>query len=458
MARASSWPSAVLLLALLLHAGSSADAGSAQQPTSPRIAALAHALERGDLDAQEAFWKTVQGGHTPLIEPAPDSPGEMLVTFVWRENPNWPGGVSVFATLGETTGPVERRQPWPLERLAKSDLWYRTVRMSDRARFSYQFSRRIDHVKADDPTNVELEGIPYELFIDALNPKRFKLRSSAQGEPVETSYAEGPRAPTDLFFAQRPVPRGQVQRLEYASAELGNRRFVSVYTPPGAAGGCAECALLVLFDAEPFESAVPTATILDNLLAAGLIRPTVAILIGNVSPAARIAELRPDPRLTRFVTRDLLPWVRERYRFTRDPRYSVIAGSSLGGLAATYIGFEHPEMFGNVISLSGAHWWWPGFDEHSDFNRLLNADSGWLTHAIAQGEKRPLRFYLDVGTWEGAVMLLPNRLLRDVLIARGYEVDYHEFVGGHDYVCWRSALAEGLIRFLGQGPGSSQGH
>jgi hypothetical protein len=66
------------------------------------------------------------------------------------------------------------------------------------------------------------------------------------------------------------------------------------------------------------------------------------------------------------------------------------------------------------------------------------------------------RFYLDAGRLEnrtfddGAPSLLAsNRHLRDVLIAKGYDVTYREFAGGHDSVWWRSTLADGRIALLG---------
>jgi enterochelin esterase-like enzyme len=33
----------------------------------------------------------------------------------------------------------------------------------------------------------------------------------------------------------------------------------------------------------------------------------------------------------------------------------------------------------------------------------------------------------------------------DVLRAKGYEVQYREFAGGHDYLTWRGSLADGLL-------------
>jgi enterochelin esterase-like enzyme len=40
--------------------------------------------------------------------------------------------------------------------------------------------------------------------------------------------------------------------------------------------------------------------------------------------------------------------------------------------------------------------------------------------------------------------------MRDVLLAKGYEVHYQMFVGGHDYVNWRGTLADGLLALIGK--------
>ena len=39
--------------------------------------------------------------------------------------------------------------------------------------------------------------------------------------------------------------------------------------------------------------------------------------------------------------------------------------------------------------------------------------------------------------------------MRDVLLAKGYEVHNQEFQGGHDYLSWRGTLADGLIVLMG---------
>jgi enterochelin esterase family protein len=66
-----------------------------------------------------------------------------------------------------------------------------------------------------------------------------------------------------------------------------------------------------------------------------------------------------------------------------------------------------------------------------------------------------LRFHLAAGTFEsdknggGGEILETTRHLRDVLLAKGYEVHYQQFVGGHDGLSWRGMFADGLIALLG---------
>jgi enterochelin esterase family protein len=44
-----------------------------------------------------------------------------------------------------------------------------------------------------------------------------------------------------------------------------------------------------------------------------------------------------------------------------------------------------------------------------------------------------------------------HRHTRDLLLTKGYSVNYHEYTGGYDYVCWRGSLADGLIALAGAG-------
>ena len=142
--------------------------------------------------------------------------------------------------------------------------------------------------------------------------------------------------------------------------------------------------------------------------------------------------------------------MRSHYRAGLDPAHTVIAGQSHGGLAAAHAAFHHPDVFGCVLSQSGSFWYSPSVgDSHA---AKYDTETGWLTRQFAKAPLHPVRFYLEVGNFEqGAVhnMVLENRRFRDVLEAKGYHVTYSEYLGGHDYVCWRGSIADGLIMLLG---------
>jgi len=146
-----------------------------------------------------------------------------------------------------------------------------------------------------------------------------------------------------------------------------------------------------------------------------------------------------------FLVQELLPFVREHYRITNDPRQTLVGGVSLGGLAATFAGFQRPDVFGNVISQSGSFWWKPEEDTEAE----------WMARQIATVPRKRLRLYLEIGLLEdlpsradAPSMLTVNRHLKTILKAKGYSVHYVEFNGRHDYFNWQGGLSDGLLALL----------
>src|SRR4029077_7296911 len=96
--------------------------------------------------------------------------------------------------------------------------------------------------------------------------------------------------------------------------------------------------------------------ILDALLAGRKTPPFVAVLIDNASGAQRLADLANRASFADSLAAELLPFVQKNWSVPRDPHRTVVAGSSAGGLAAAFAAFRHPELFGLVLSQSGAFW------------------------------------------------------------------------------------------------------
>jgi hypothetical protein len=62
-------------------------ARASPEPESPKLQALAHALDAGDTLALPAFWQELARTHAPLIEEIPGRPQDVLYTFVWHAEP-----------------------------------------------------------------------------------------------------------------------------------------------------------------------------------------------------------------------------------------------------------------------------------------------------------------------------------------------------------------------------------
>jgi enterochelin esterase-like enzyme/ketosteroid isomerase-like protein len=398
-------------------------------PESPRLQALLEDWNAGKKEALAAFWKGVED-KTPLLEEMKSEQKQgdrpmLLVTFLWRSN-----SVDEKVTL---TGGLPHENPPPLTRLADTDVWYLTELMPADSRGSYGF---------------RVEGFfngPTEHFraisSDPLNPKAFG----------QYSYFELPNAPAQPYIKEIPgVPRGKLTKLKIKSTILNEERHYGVYTPAGYSTKDQPYNLLLLFDGETWGNGagnlVPTPTILDNLVAQKKVPPTILVLVNAGS--RRVRDLACSQNFTDFLAKELLPELRTTYRVTADPKHVVVGGSSLGGLASACAGLMHPETFGNILSLSGSYWYIPGFEKME--GSLYLGDSGWVMREYLQSPKLPLRFYLEVGRYEGLATQLPtNRNLRDILKLKGYPVTYSEFDGGHDYLCWRGSVADGLIALFG---------
>ena len=109
------------------------------------------------------------------------------------------------------------------------------------------------------------------------------------------------------------------------------------------------------------------------------------IMVGLYSGAERMNEYtNPGYELyARSLGEEVIPRVETKLRVVRDRRYRSVWGSSLGGVVSFYTVWQHPEVFGAAVCMSGTF-------SHKDnlLERVLNE------------EPRDVAFYLDSG-WPG---------------------------------------------------------
>lgn len=407
---------------------------------SPCLTALQNELgpsNTGNTSALSTFWRIIMAQGAPLIEPIPDDEDHVLVTFVWQQTEEIHNILVAGALVGWD---VAENQ---MSHLPYTDLWYKTYKMRSDIRAIYRFSINDSLV----PWNIDnMEERLGKSRRDPLNPKAFIFPRN-QDDPYSTetrlSVLELPKAPPQPWITLRPdVPKGPVEVHAIHSDILGNERRAWVYTPPGYNTSGEPYGLLLVFDGAAYLEFIPTPTILDNMLADGVLPPVVAVMLDS-PPGERNRELTCYPPFVDFLRQELIPWLRDQYHVTADPGKTIVGGSSAGGLAAAFVGLHAPEIFGNVLSQSGSFWW--------DWDSEDRIAQEWLTHQFAISPKQPLSFYIDVGRIEripGYDLLMVNRHFRDILLAKGYDISYAELGGGHEYLSWRGGFSNGLLALM----------
>jgi enterochelin esterase-like enzyme len=420
---------------------------------SPSIQELRKRISSGETST-ESFWKRVAAQGTPLVEQL--NVNYWLVTFLWRAQHDTR---TVMVTGSFNVSGLTRNNQ--MHRIGDSDVWYLTLKLPKGARFTYRL------VPNDPPVS---ESTQATVQADSYNPRRWDCPKTAE-KFLCRSIVELPDAAPQPWIVSKPgTPAGRIEKQTIKSAIQKLERDLFIYTPAGYKADGPPNALLVLFDGDDILSDdFQGQTTLDNLIAARKIPPTVVVMVDNVR-GRRLVDLVANPEFADFMAMELVPWLWAHYNVTRDPARTVVCGKSAGGLAAAYMGLRHPEVFGNVFSQSGAFWWSP---EHSggvcaskcpeDGGRRSDPDSedsrtegNWIAKQFVTSPKLPVRFFLEAGTFEvdrertGADILEATRTLRDVLLAKGHEVHFQQFVSGHDDLSWRGTFAEGLITLLGQ--------
>ncbi len=364
----------------------------------------APAASREALAASFVEWRRSRGGF-PIVE---DGGGVVLAWFgTGREEEVRVGGD--FAPRHHYSVYWDERGE-PMERLAADGaVWFRRLRLERDARIDYAF--RIDG----------------RWKVDPLNPR------SGGGRPagvVSEIAMPGFAQPAEIV-PRAGVARGTLRALD----EPWATPRVTIYVPAGY-DPARRYPVVYTADGSKWLEHGSLATILDNLVADGAIRPVIAVAIDS-------AEDRADwyffnSAFVAYVGR-VVAWVDEHLSTVREPAGRLHVGTSSGGRGALWAALARPDLFGNVGLFSA---------NHSGPVSLL---APYVT-----GEKRPdprLRVWMCAGSHEPYI-------LEDAQVMQAWferlgqplRVVYtHE---GHGWGTWRH-LVKDALRFFYRAPGAT---
>lgn len=257
----------------------------------------------------------------------------------------------------------------------------------------------------------------------------FNPRTVPNGIGQINHYFYMPEAtPTSLAQRSLDVREGLVTRhlVQHPRWVAGGRRIVHLYHPPTDQA----CSLVIVFDGRDYLRRARLSIMVDNLVAAGRMQPIALALVENGGPA-RMLEYACNEATVGFLMECVLPLAQKHLNLVdpaRRPGAHGVLGASMGGLMALYTALRLPQVFGHVLSQSGAF--------------QLGSHDTVIFPLIRHAPRPPVRIWLDVGRYE---WLLPaNRQLRDLLAQGGYDFVYREFNAGHNYPAWRDDVWRGL--------------
>lgn len=385
----------------------------------------------------EAWWQSKNGP-----EWTRDANGKYQVTFWWRD----PQGDETCSPIQRVwvyiTGVTDHHQtqlPQSMQRIAGTDVWqWRTV-LGAHWRGSYCFIPTArDDVFAglaagETPDRTMLrEGwrqlLP-QAIADPLNPVSWQ---GGRGHGV--SALEMPQAPAQPGWDRPQPPRSLPTVVQWRSKRLGNTRRVWVFTTGDDRPQTRP--LAVLLDGQFWAQSLPVWPALTSLTQQGLLPQAVYVLIDAIDTAHRSRELPCNPDFWLAVQEELLPQVYAVAPFSDRADRTLVAGQSFGGLSSLYAGLNWPGRFGCVLSQSGSYWW-PHRGGHQD---------GFITEQLKAGllQANGLRIVLEAGVRE-PVIFRANQALYAQLRTTQQSVFWRQVDGGHDALCWRGGLMQGLI-------------
>jgi enterochelin esterase-like enzyme len=263
-------------------------------------------------------------------------------------------------------------------------------------------------------------------------PDPLNQRRSSNGMGGYNHYFSMPDyKPTNLAQKIKEIPHGIVtsHRLQTDYLIIGENRSVHLYQPPVKN----PVPLMVVWDGQDYLNRMHLTYIIDNLIAQRRIQPIALAFVNNGGQKSRTVEYGCSDATLAFLMTEVIPLAVKNLNlidiYTTPGAYGVV-GASMGGLMALYTGARLPQVFGHVLSQSGA-FSWAGFD-------MVVFD------LLGHGEMHSLKIWMDVGIYDIPGLLVSNQRMNSLLSQRGYPVKYREYNAGHNYPAWKDEIWRGL--------------
>ncbi|CDH18465.1 enterochelin esterase [Xenorhabdus bovienii] len=404
----------------------------------------------------ELWWEHIAALGTPLVEARPKH--QVQLTFFWRDPAGNEQNSDIRRVYIDINGITDHHSPQPqsLQRLPESDIWYWSVTIDDDWRGSYSLIPATHaHFPPDFYGDTQQRNQQQREWWCSLFPLSIPDPLNLQGchrngLGMSLSAAHMPHAPEQSAWAsigRNSLAQSDTQQpvlLNWQSHRLGNQRRIWLY----ATGEETERPrpLVILLDGQNWAERTPIFSALEAATEQQHIPGAVWLLIDVIDMSRREQELPCNRDFWLAVQDELLPLAAQHATFSDSPNNTVVAGQSYGGLAALYAALHWPQRFGCVLTQSGSFWW-----PYSKMMKSSERQTGWLTQQVIEQKVTPssLKIFQEAGSREDDIEGV-NQQMYEALKNAGYHVSYRVFNGGHDSLCWRGGLIDGLSWLLSE--------
>jgi enterochelin esterase-like enzyme len=301
----------------------------------------------------------------------------------------------------------------------------------------------------------------YKFTVDGItniDPGNLQIRRDWQGYE---SVLLMPGIETDLYFVKN-VPSGTLLKVWYDSPNLGFRRRMYIYTPPGYEKSTEKYPVLYLLhggmnDEDTWTSMGRVNVIMDNLIAQKKAKPMIVVMPnGNPDQAAVSFDSYPFTLTTanaanspasaggsvsnmlngmfeESLIKDVIPFIEANYRVIANKENRALIGYSMGGGQTYQITLKYPDVF-DYIGAFGPAIFAQTPESEKQMAALKSAD--------------PKLYWVGVGSDDQLCYAGTTQILLPLL--KKYNINYYfnESTGGHNWQNWRIYLSECVPMFF----------
>ena len=242
-----------------------------------------------------------------------------------------------------------------------------------------------------------------------------------------------PPAPEGFDRARENIAHGKIERVEYDSTTVGNKRKTLVYLPPGYSADTKYPVLYLLHgiggDEEEWHRGGHPEIILDNLIADKKAVPMIVVLPnGRAQPNDRAEGnvFAAAPAFGKFeqdLLKDLIPFIESKYSTKTDRESRALAGLSMGGGQSLNFGLGHLDTFAWIGGFSSA--------PNTKSPEQLVPDPAEATRMLKL-------LWISGGDHDGLLNI--GQRTHAYLTEKNVPHIWHLDSGGHDFAVWKNDL------------------